>query len=182
MKFTELGLAGVWLIEPELSSDERGIFRRTFCALEFSDHGLASTAVQGNISENPHEGTLRGFHFQIPPFQEAKTLLCVSGSLFDIVVDLRPGSPTFMSWVSLEFSAADRRALHVPKGCANAWLTTSPDTTVHYYMSEAFRPNADRGIRYDDPAFAFRWPREPRLISTKDANYPDFDSAMLAES
>ena len=182
MKFTELALRGVCLIEPEIFSDERGVFRRTFCAKELSEHGLASTAVQGNISENPHEGTLRGFHFQVPPFEEAKTLLCVTGSLFDIVVDLRPGSPTFLEWVSVEFSAADRRSLHVPAGCANAWLTTAQNTTVHYYMSEAYRPNADRGLRYNDPSFAFRWPREPRMISKKDASYPDFAPGSLGRN
>ena len=179
MKFTELGLRGVCLIEPELFSDERGVFRRTFCAKELSEHGLASTAVQGNISENPHQRTLRGFHYQVPPFEEAKTLLCVTGSLFDIVVDLRPESPTFLEWVSVEFSAQDRCSLHVPVGCANAWLTTAPNTTVHYYMSEAYRPNADRGFRYDDPTFGFRWPCEPQLISRKDASYPAFDPRSL---
>lgn len=182
MKFTELGLPGVWLIEPELFADERGLFRRTFCAKEYAAHGLASTAVQGNISENPHAGTLRGFHFQLPPFGEAKTLHCISGSLFDIVVDLRPASATFMQWVSLEFSAADRRSLHVPAGCANAWLTTSPNTTVHYYMSEAYRPNADSGLRYNDPAFDFRWPQAPNLISKKDASFPDFDPGLLTQA
>ena len=179
MKFTELRLHGVCLIEPELFSDERGVFRRTFCAKELSDHGLESTAVQGNISENPHEGTLRGFHFQVPPFEEAKTLLCITGSLFDIVVDLRPTSPTFLEWVSVELSAEDRCSLHVPAGCANAWLTTAPNTAVHYYMSEAYRPNTDRGFRYNDPIFSFRWPCEPRIISQKDASYPDFDPGSL---
>lgn len=180
MKFTELSLRGVWLIEPDLVSDERGVFRRTFCASEFSAHGLAPMAVQGNISENPYDGTLRGFHYQAPPFGEAKTLLCVSGSLFDVVVDLRPESATFMKWISLELSANDRRELHVPAGCANAWMTSSVNTTVLYYMSEAYQPNADRGIRYNDPGFSFRWPREPRVISKKDVSYPDFDSAALA--
>jgi dTDP-4-dehydrorhamnose 3,5-epimerase len=179
MKFIELALPGVWMIEPNIITDERGTFRRSFCATEFAVHGLANTAVQGNISENPQEGTLRGFHFQIPPFGEAKTLTCVSGSLYDIVVDLRPASPSFMQWVSVEFSATDRRSLHIPAGCANAWLTTSPNTTVHYYMSEAYRPNADSGLRYNDPAFDFRWPNEPKLISAKDIAYPDFDHTKL---
>ncbi|MDB4877451.1 MAG: rfbC [Gemmatimonadetes bacterium] len=182
MRFVELGLVGVWLIEPELVVDERGVFRRTLCAKEFAEHGLAATAVQGNISENPHDGTLRGFHYQVPPFEEAKTLLCVSGALFDIVVDLRPSSPTFLQWVSLELSAADRRSLHVPAGCANAWLTTQPNTTVHYYMSELYRPNADRGIRYDDPLFGFQWPAKPRMISKKDEGYPNFDPSTLAKN
>ena len=179
MRFTELRLRGVWMIEPDLVTDERGVFRRTFCATEFSSHGLASTMVQGNVSENPRDGTLRGFHFQAAPFAEAKTLLCMTGSLFDIVVDLRPDSPTFMEWVSVEFSAADRRGLHVPAGCANAWMTTASDTTVLYYMSESYRPDAYRGLRFDDPVFSFRWPREPSLISERDRSYPDFDPESL---
>ncbi|MCX5766076.1 MAG: dTDP-4-dehydrorhamnose 3,5-epimerase family protein [Gemmatimonadetes bacterium] len=179
MKFTELGLAGVWLIEPELFRDERGAFRRTYCSAEFAAHGLAADAVQGNVSENPHEGTLRGFHFQAAPFGEAKTLTCFTGSLFDIVLDLRPESQTFRQWISVEVSSSDRRMLHVPAGCANAWLTTAPDTLVHYYMSAAYRSDADRGLRYNDPAFGFRWPREPIIISRRDANFPNFDPSSL---
>ena len=165
MKFTELALPGVWLIDAEPHADQRGVFRRHFCAREFGERGLAPTMLQGNISENPIDGTLRGFHYQLPPFQEAKTLSCLTGSIHDIVVDIRPASPSFMRWVAVDLSASNRRSLHVPAGCANAWMTTSPDTVVHYYMSEMFNPGADRGIRYDDPAFGFRWPRTPRLIS-----------------
>ena len=179
MKFVELGLRGVWLIEPELLTDERGAFHRSFCAREFEQQGLAPTVLQGNISENPHEATLRGFHFQLRPHEEAKTISCFTGALFDIVVDLRPESPTFMQWVSAEFSAADRRSLHIPAGCANAWLTTAPNTAVHYYMSELYAPASYRGFRYNDPAFSFRWPREPRVISDKDRRLPDFDQAWL---
>ncbi len=179
MKFIEAGLPGVWLIEPDVFADERGAFRRTYCAREYAAQGLANTAVQGNVSENPHLGTLRGFHFQVAPFEEAKTITCLSGALFDIVVDLRPGSPGFMKWVSVEFSAADRRSLYVPAGCANAWLTVAPMTTVHYYMSEFYSPASYRGFRYDDPAFGFRWPIQPQLISEKDRAFPDFDVASL---
>ena len=182
MKFLETHLAGVWLIEPELFRDARGAFRRTYCAAEFAAHGLHSAVVQGNVSENPHAGTLRGFHFQAPPYGEAKTLMCFTGSLFDIVVDLRPTSKTFLQWISIEIAAADRRMLHVPAGCANAWRTTAPDTSVHYYMSEVYRPEADRGFRYNDPAFGFRWPRPPVVISERDASFPDFDPASLARS
>ncbi len=182
MTFTELSLPGVWLIEPDVHADARGALRRSFCAKEFAEHGLVSTVLQGNISENPHKGTLRGFHFQLPPFQEAKTLMCVSGALFDIVADLRSESPTFMRWVSLEFSAAGRQSLHVPAGCANAWLTTTPNTTVHYYMSELYSPASYRGFRYNDPAFDFSWPQEPGLISEKDRAFPDFDPASLTRS
>jgi dTDP-4-dehydrorhamnose 3,5-epimerase len=179
MKFTELEIAGVWLIEPELQLDDRGVFRRHFCAGEFSEHQIVPAVAQGNISENPKKHTLRGFHFQLPPFEEAKTLSCLSGALYDIVVDLRASSPTFMKWLSVEISASGRRSLHVPTGCANAWLTTEPNTILHYYMSRPYNPAAGRGFRYDDPAFSFRWPAAPAVISKKDLNYPDFSPAVL---
>lgn len=179
MKFVELALRGVWLIEPVMFADERGVFRRHFCAAEFAAHGLASSAVQGNISENPHCGTLRGFHFQTGRFAEAKTLSCLAGAIHDIVIDLRPGSPTFMQWVSVQISADDRRSLHVPAGCANAWLTTAPNTILHYYMSEMYSAESYRGLRYNDPGFRFRWPMEPSVISEKDRTFPDFDPASL---
>jgi dTDP-4-dehydrorhamnose 3,5-epimerase len=182
MKFIGLGLPGVWLIEPDVFADGRGVFRRHFCASEFAAHGLAATAVQGNISENPLAGTLRGFHYQMRPFEEAKTLSCMTGSIYDIVVDLRPKSPTFMKWVSVELAALDRRSLHVPAGCANAWMTTAPDTIIHYYMSEMYSAESYWGFRYDDPLFGFRWPREPRLVSEKDRSFPDFDPASLGPS
>ncbi len=182
MKFTELRLPGVWLIEPAVFVDERGAFRRHFCADEFRAHGLTPIVVQGNISENSHEGTLRGFHYQARPFAEAKTLSCMTGALYDIVVDLRPESPTFMQWVSVEISARDRRSLHVPAGCANAWLTTAPNTVVHYYMSEMYSPESHRGFRYNDPAFGFRWPHEPMVISEKDRTLPRFDRSSVGLS
>ena len=175
MTFVELGLRGVWLIEPEVFADERGVLRRHFCVREFAEHGLAPMAVQGNVSENPHRGTLRGFHYQVQPFAEAKTLSCMTGAIHDIVVDLRAQSPTFMKWIAVEIEASGRCSLHVPAGCANAWLTTAPDTTVHYYMSEMYSPASYRGIRYNDPAFGFRWPMEPLVISDKDRSFPDFD-------
>jgi dTDP-4-dehydrorhamnose 3,5-epimerase len=181
MKFTELALHGVWLIEPVAFDDERGSFWRDFCADEYAAHGLSPTVAQGNGSRNTHRGTLRGFHYQAGPFGEAKTIACVTGSIYDIVVDLRKDSPTFMQWISLEISAAGHQSLYVPVGCANAWLTTAPDTTLHYYMSERFVPDSYRGIRYNDPAFGFRWPSEPVVISEKDRTHPDFTPASLDE-
>jgi dTDP-4-dehydrorhamnose 3,5-epimerase len=179
MKFTELDLPGAWLIAPEPQVDDRGLFRRHFCADEFAQHGITVAVKQGNISENPQSGTLRGFHFQVAPDDETKTLSCISGALYDIFVDLRPSSPTFMKWQAVELSAADRRSLHVPAGCANAWLTTAPDTSVHYYMSKSYNPSAGRGFRYNDPVFGFKWPAPPRVISDKDRGYPDFDPSIL---
>jgi dTDP-4-dehydrorhamnose 3,5-epimerase len=177
--FTELGLPGVWLIEPVVHEDERGLFRRHFCSQEFAAHGLAHEAPQGNISENPHRGTLRGFHYQIGHSAEAKTLSCMTGALHDIVVDLRPDSPTFMRWISVDISSEDRHSLHLPVGCANGWITTAPNTIVHYYMSRLYDPTSVRGIRYNDPALGFHWPMEPVVITEKDLSYPDFDPASL---
>lgn len=182
MKFTELTLPGVWLIDAEVHADERGAFRRHFCQREFAARGIVPEVAQGNISENPHLGTLRGFHFQAEPCAEAKTLSCLSGAVYDVVVDLRPTSPTFLKWVAAEFSATDRRSLHVPAGCANAWLTAAPNTVVHYYMSAFYEAEAARGFRFDDPAFDVRWPMAPKVISDKDRSYPDFDLRLLGGS
>ena len=181
MRFTELGLPGVWRIAPEVHSDERGLFRRHFCSREFAAHGLASEVPQCNISENPHRGTLRGFHYQAGHSAEAKTLSCMTGALYDIVVDLRPESPTFMRWISVSISSEDRCSIHLPAGCANGWITTAPNTIVHYYMSQVYDPAAGRGIRYNDPAFGFRWPMEPVVITTKDLSYPDFEPGSLEQ-
>jgi len=179
MKFTELALQGVWLIEPVLFSDERGGFRRHFCTEEFAAHGLAPTVAQGNISENVQSGTLRGFHYQVGQYAESKTISCMSGGIYDVVVDLRQNSPTFMQWVSVKISADDRRSLYVPAGCANAWLTTVANTVLHYYMSEMFSPESARGFRYNDPVFKVNWPTEPVVISERDRTFPDFNPASL---
>lgn len=177
MTFVELGLPGLFLIEPVAHGDERGSFRRHFCREEFAARGLEPAVVQGNISENVHSGTLRGIHYQVAPFAEAKTLSCLAGAIYDITVDLRPESPTFLQWVATQLSAADRRSLHVPIGCANGWITLAPHTLVHYYMSEKFEPASARGIRYDDPRFDFRWPLAPTVISERDRGFPDFDAS-----
>jgi dTDP-4-dehydrorhamnose 3,5-epimerase len=175
MKFVETELPGVWLIEAEPFADERGVFRRHFCEREFKADGLDFNVRQGNISENPHRGTLRGFHYQAKPFEESKILSCLTGGLYDIVVDLRPESRSFMKWIATELTAANRRSLYVPAGCANAWLTIETDTLVHYYMSEFYNAESYRGLRYDDPAFQFRWPSQPQFMSDKDRMFADFD-------
>ena len=174
MLFRELKIPGVWAIEPEPHVDERGILRRHFCAEEFASHGLCPQVIQGNISENTLRHTLRGFHYQEPPHGEAKTMSCVRGSLHAIVADIRPQNATYLTWVAVELNAANRQSLHVPPGCALAILTLEDNTILHYYMSEAFSADSYRGIRYDDPAFNFVWPAEPRVISPKDRSYADF--------
>ena len=179
MKFKELDIAGAWLIEPELVSDERGVFRRHFCSEEFAAHGIETRVMQGNVSENPHLHTLRGFHYQLAPYAEGKTISCFSGALYDIIVDLRPDSKSFLQWVAVTLDVKDRSSLYIPPGCANAYLTIAPDTVVHYYMSELYTPGSYRGFCYSDPAFNFKWPAKPQLISDRDRNLPYCDRAGL---
>jgi len=177
MRFHEQTIGGVWIVEAEPFADDRGILRRHFCAEEFAAHGLCPAVAQGNVSENTHRHTLRGFHYQEPPHGEAKTLSCITGGVHAIVADIRSGSPTYLRWIAAELTAANRRSLHVPVGCAMAILTLEDRTIMHYYMSEPFSGQAYRGIRHDDPAFGFVWPAAPRVISDKDRSYPDFQPA-----
>lgn len=179
MKFKELDIAGAWLIEPELVSDERGVFRRHFCSEEFAAHGIETRVMQGNVSENPHLHTLRGFHYQLAPHAEGKTISCFSGALYDIIVDLRPDSKSFLQWVAVTLDAKDRSSLYIPPGCANAYLTVAPDTVVHYYMSELYTPGSYRGFCYNDPSFNFEWPAKPQVISDRDKNLSYCDRAGL---
>ena len=174
MKFYEQKIPGVFLIEPEPFIDERGVFRRHFCQKEFQAHGIAADIRQCNVSENKYMYTLRGFHYQLPPLGEGKTLSCFSGSIYDVVADLRPGSSTYLKWIAVELSAQNRKSVHVPPGCANAFLTLENDCVIQYYCSEFYHPQAERGIRYNDPLFKFAWPSEPKVISPKDAGHPDF--------
>jgi dTDP-4-dehydrorhamnose 3,5-epimerase len=177
MKFKELEISGVWVIDAELVEDARGVFRRHFCANEFAKHGIETTVAQGNVSENPYQHTLRGFHYQMAPHAEGKTLSCFSGSLYDIVVDLRPQSRTYGEWISVTLTAASRQSLYVPPGCANAYLTMDTNTLVHYYMSSYYNPESYRGFHYADPSFEFIWPCSPALISEKDNSLPMYAAA-----
>ena len=174
MIFEELDLHGVFLITPEPFADNRGMFRRHFCAKEFAAHGITTDVNQCNVSENYKNGTLRGLHYQLPPHGEGKTLSCIVGEIYDIVVDLRPDSATYMKWLSLTLNAENRQLVHVPPGCANAFMTMQDDCIIHYYCSNAYTPEFERGIRWNDPAFGFTWPKEPAVISDKDMNHPDF--------
>jgi len=174
MKLYPQSISGVFLIEPTPFADERGVFRRHFCENEFSEYGIASIVKQSNVSENKFAYTLRGFHYQVPPFGEGKTLSCLKGKIYDIIVDLRPDSPTYKKWQSFELDDNNRYSIHIPPGCANAFLTLVDDCLIHYYCSESYHPQAERGIRYNDPAFGFVWPHEPKIISVKDQEHPDF--------
>jgi dTDP-4-dehydrorhamnose 3,5-epimerase len=164
----------VYTVELEKRSDDRGFFARGWCSREFGDRELPNRIVQLNVSFNRCKNTLRGFHYQVAPYQEDKLLRCVRGAVYDVVVDLRPHSPTFMNHLAIELSAENYRMLHVPKGCANAILTLADDTELTYLVSEFYTPAAERGLRWNDPAFGIRWPAEPAVISDKDRSWPDF--------
>ena len=174
MIFLETPLKDARLIDIEKREDERGFFARAWCRREFAANGLNPGLAQCNISFNPHRGTLRGMHFQDKPFEEAKLVRCTSGSLYDVIIDLRPDSATYLKHLGAVLTAENRRMLYVPEGFAHGFLTLRDATEVFYQITEFYAPEAQRGVRWNDPAFAIDWPEEPRLISERDRNFPDF--------
>jgi dTDP-4-dehydrorhamnose 3,5-epimerase len=175
MKFLETSLKGVFQIDLEPQSDERGFFARTWCQKEFEAHGLNSALVQCSISYNARKGTLRGLHYQAYPYQESKLVRCTEGAIHDVVVDLRPESPTFKQWITADLTATNRNMLYVPAGCGHGFLTLEDETEVFYQISEFYNPQSSRGVRWDDPAFQIVWPGEVTVISERDRNYPNFE-------
>ncbi|MPZ78386.1 MAG: dTDP-4-dehydrorhamnose 3,5-epimerase [Deltaproteobacteria bacterium] len=174
MIFTETKLPGAYIIELERLADERGFFARAFCRDEFEQHGLNSSVAQCNISFNRKKGTLRGMHYQVAPHSEAKLVTCVAGSVYDVIIDLRTDSATYSQWLAVELSAHQRSMLYIPEGFAHGFQTLEDDTEVFYQMFQFYQPAAGRGVRWDDPAFAIRWPDGPRILSDRDRSYPDF--------
>jgi dTDP-4-dehydrorhamnose 3,5-epimerase len=171
----ETKIPGVFVVEPELIADERGFFSRIFDVDEFSARGLETEFPQWSVSYNERPGTLRGMHFQREPHAEAKLVRCTRGSLYDVVVDLRPDSPTFRRWTAVDLSAENRLALYIPEGLAHGFQTLEPATEVTYAISERYEPSAAGGVRWDDPAFGIEWPKaERRVMSDKDRSWPDF--------
>jgi dTDP-4-dehydrorhamnose 3,5-epimerase len=179
MLFKETTLKGAFVVEIEPLRDERGFFARTFCEREFAEHGLPARFPQCNLSRNARVGTLRGMHYQAAPLWEAKLVRCVSGAIWDVIIDLRPGSATRFASVGVELSAQNACALFVPEGFAHGFVTLQDNTDVFYQMSEVFRPEGARGLRWNDPRFDIHWPTPPRVISSRDATYPDFDPAKF---
>jgi dTDP-4-dehydrorhamnose 3,5-epimerase len=174
MRFEETKLCGAWLIEPVPASDQRGFFARTFCAQEYADHGLTTRFVQNSTSHSVARGTLRGMHFQRAPYGEVKVVSCLKGAIWDVIIDLRPESPTYSQWQGFELTAENRRQLYVPKGFAHGFQTLCDDTDVGYLISAFYVPQAASGLRHDDPAFAIEWPLPLTAISGKDRTWPDF--------
>jgi dTDP-4-dehydrorhamnose 3,5-epimerase len=175
MKFTPLNqVQGAFLIEVERMSDERGFFARSFCSQELEKQGLNPRLVQCSVSYNHKAGTLRGMHYQTKPYEEAKVVRCTMGALFDVMVDLRPDSPTFRQWCAHELTAENRKALYIPEGCAHGFLTLTDATEILYQISEFWSPPNGAGVRWNDPAFGIAWPSTPKIMAPRDASYPDF--------
>jgi dTDP-4-dehydrorhamnose 3,5-epimerase len=176
MKFVEANLSGAWLIEPVPSQDSRGYFARTFCIREFEVHGLETRFVQHSTSYSARRGTIRGMHYQKDPHAEVKVVRCRKGAVWDVVIDLRPESPTHRQWQGFELTALNRRQLYIPAGFAHGLQTLCDDTETDYLISEFYEPAAASGVRFDDPAFAIDWPLGPTAVSGRDKAWPPFAS------
>ena len=180
MHFSKTKLSGVFLIEPELHADDRGSFARSFCVDEFNEAGIDFRVVQANISLNKYAGTVRGMHYQLPPFAEAKVVSCTSGAFCDVVVDLRAGSQTLGQWIAIELSAENKNSVFMPEGCAHGFQTLVDNTEISYLMSERYAPEAASGVRYNDPAFGIEWPMAVSSVSARDQGWPDYQSPKKA--
>ena len=174
MRFHETNIPGVFEVQVEPVNDERGFFARTWCRDELRSHGLNPELVQCSISYNTRKGTLRGLHFQAAPYQETKLVRCTRGAIYDVVLDLRVDSPAYKHWTAATLSAADRNMFYIPEGCAHGFLTLEDHTEVFYQMSQVYNAESARGVRWNDTAFAIRWPAGVEVISERDRTFPDF--------
>ena len=180
MIFNETKLPGAFIIEVKRLEDERGFFGRSFCRREFEERGLNPFVAQCNISFNRDAGTLRGMHYQAAPHAEEKLVRCTRGALYDVIIDLRPESPTFKRWVSLELTEENCRMLYIPKGFAHGFQTLVDETEIFYQMSTFYHPESSRGVRWNDPAFGIQWPETDRVIlSDRDRVWPDYTDSFL---
>jgi dTDP-4-dehydrorhamnose 3,5-epimerase len=175
--FTETGLQGAVIVDVEPHADERGFFARSWCTREFSERGLNPSVVQCNVSGNTAKGTLRGMHYQVAPHEEVKLVRCTKGAVYDVIIDLRPSSPTFLQHVGVELTADNHRALYIPEGFAHGFMTLHDDSEVFYQMSAFYEPTTARGVRWNDPIFGINWPLPVSVISARDREYPDFKPA-----
>ena len=175
MLFTETKLKGAYLIEVEPIEDERGYFARTYCREEFERHGLNPSVAQCNVSYNRRKGTLRGLHYQVAPFSEAKLVTCIAGSIYDVIVDLRPDSPHYCEWLAVKLSSRiPRSMLYIPENFAHGFQTLEDDTEVFYQMSQFYHQESGKGLRWNDSAFNIVWPDDHRIIGERDRSFPDF--------
>jgi dTDP-4-dehydrorhamnose 3,5-epimerase len=172
--FQPAALPGAFIVEIDRREDDRGFFARTWCRREFAEMGLSTELAQCNVSYNRGRGTLRGMHWQVPPHAEAKLIRCTRGRIWDVIIDLRTDSPSYMEHFGIELSAESGRALYVPEGMAHGFQTLEDDCEVSYQMSQFYEPAAARGLRWNDPAFGIRWPLKDPILHPRDAAYPDF--------
>jgi dTDP-4-dehydrorhamnose 3,5-epimerase len=173
--FQQTELQGAFLIQLDKITDHRGFFDRAWCEKEFAEHGLTAVVHQANVSFNIKAGTLRGMHYQMEPYGEAKTVRCTQGAIYDVIIDLRKDSPTYKRWFGAELTADNFTMLYVPENFGHGFLTLTDNTEVTYQVSEFYTPGAERGIRYNDPAIGIHWPQTVQVISEKDAGWPDYD-------
>jgi dTDP-4-dehydrorhamnose 3,5-epimerase len=174
MRFTQTKLHGAYILDLETRPDDRGFFARAFCQKEFAQHGLKPLVAQCNTAYNHRKGTLRGLHYQLPPAAETKLVRCTRGAIFDVVVDVRPGSPTERRWVGVNLAPRAPCVLYVGEGLAHGYLTLEDDTEVSYLISTPYVAEAACGARFDDPAFAIAWPAQPEVISRRDRSFPHY--------
>jgi len=176
MIFHETKLENAYIIDIQKYQDQRGFFARAWCQNEFEAHGLVPRVVQTNISYNHIKGTLRGMHYQTAPYAETKLVRCTRGAICDVIIDLRPDSSTYKQWLGVELTSVNYRMLYVPKGFAHGFITLEDNVEVAYQVSQFYTPEAEGGVRYDDPAFGIEWPVEVAIISDKDKSWPDYVS------
>lgn len=174
MIFTPAPIQGAYIIDVKRIGDDRGFFGRLWCRKEYEQHGLKAVIAQSNIGVSRSAGTLRGLHFQKAPHREVKIVRCSRGAMFDVIVDLRPESPTFKKWFGMELTGENATMLYVPEGCATGYLTLKDDTEMYYHATEFYHPESATGVRYDDPAFDIQWPGEIKVLSDNDKQWPDF--------
>jgi dTDP-4-dehydrorhamnose 3,5-epimerase len=174
MKFTEAPIKGAYIIDVHRIGDERGYFGRLWCQKEFEDMGLKANISQSNIGVSKQAGTLRGLHYQTAPHQEVKIVRCSRGAMFDVILDLRPDSPTYKQWFGMELNEDNATMLYVPEGCATGYLTLVDNTEMYYHATEFYHPESATGVRYNDPAFSIEWPGDINVLSDNDKNWPDY--------
>lgn len=179
MIFTETELKGAFILEVKKMEDERGFFGRSWCKREMEEHGLNGNVVQTNVSYNKVKGTFRGMHFQRAPHQETKLVRCTKGAILDVIIDLRPSSPTYKQWIGVELTEDNYKMLYVPEDFAHGFITLKDETEVTYQVTQFYTPGAEGGLRWNDPAFGMTLPITPTVISSKDAAWADFDEALL---
>ena len=174
MLFHNTPLDGAYIIEPQKISDKRGFFARIWCQNELKEMGLNPEILQSNVGYSVHKGTLRGLHFQKAPHAEVKIVRCTKGTIYDVIVDLRPGSATFKKWFGVELSENNHKMIYAPEGFAQGYITLADESEMYYLTTNFYQPDSASGVRYNDPAFEIDWPIEPQVISDQDMNWPDF--------